>query len=229
MKLNYRRIVLVGMAFFLITAFWQAYDAIIPLILTNHFGLSQTVSGAVMSLDNVLAVFLLPIFGSISDRVDTKLGKRTPFIIVGTIVASISFFLLTFIDNFQLAKLLTAGNEVAGGDLAVLALEITEQNPLVFVGFMATLLVTLVAMATFRSPAVALMPDITPKPLRSKANAIINLMGSGRNTRTRFGNCIFNLKESVYGIYTLRYGSNYPYANRISYLRIMRQGKSVER
>ena len=30
----------------------------------------------------------------------------------------------------------------------------------------------------YRSPAVALMPDLTPKPLRSKANAIINLMGT---------------------------------------------------
>ena len=103
MKLNYKRTLLVGMAFFLISAFWQAYDAIIPLILTNHFGLPQTASGAVMSLDNVLAVFMLPIFGAISDRVNTKMGKRTPFILVGTIVAVISFVALTFIDNYQLA------------------------------------------------------------------------------------------------------------------------------
>ena len=72
MKLNYKRTLLVGMAFFLITAFWQAYDAIIPLILTNHFGLPQSVSGAIMSIDNVLAVFLLPIFGALSDKVDTN-------------------------------------------------------------------------------------------------------------------------------------------------------------
>ena len=85
MKLNYKRIILVGMAFFLISAFWQAYDSIIPLILTNHFGLPQSASGAIMSIDNVLAVFMLPIFGSLSDRTKTRFGKRTPFIFIGTI------------------------------------------------------------------------------------------------------------------------------------------------
>ena len=94
MKLNYKRTILVGMAFFLISAFWQAYDAIVPLILTNHFGLPQTASGAVMSIDNVLAVFMLPIFGALSDKVCTRLGKRTPFILVGTITAVIAFFFL---------------------------------------------------------------------------------------------------------------------------------------
>ena len=106
MKLNYKRVVLVGMAFFLISAFWQAYDSIIPLILTNHFGLPQSASGAVMSIDNVLAVFLLPIFGSLSDRVNTRFGKRTPFIFFGTIAAVIAFVSLTFIDNIQLSKVI---------------------------------------------------------------------------------------------------------------------------
>ena len=91
MKLNYKRVMLVGMAFFLISAFWQAYDAIVPLILTNHFGLPQTFSGAVMSIDNVLAVFLLPIFGALSDKVNTRFGKRTPFILIGSIFAMVSF------------------------------------------------------------------------------------------------------------------------------------------
>ena len=89
MKLNYPRVLLVGMAFFLISAFWVAYDAIIPLVLTNHFGLPQTASGAVMSIDNVLAVFLLPIFGALSDKKKTRFGKRTPFIFFGTIAAVI--------------------------------------------------------------------------------------------------------------------------------------------
>ena len=71
-KLNYKRTILVGFAFFLISAFWQAYDAIVPLILTNHFGLPQTASGAIMSIDNVLAVFMLPLFGAISDKVNSK-------------------------------------------------------------------------------------------------------------------------------------------------------------
>ena len=105
MKLNYKRTILVGFAFFLISAFWQAYDAIVPLILTNHFGLAQEWSGAVMSLDNVLAVFMLPLFGSLSDRCSTKYGKRTPFIFFGAISAIVTFVLLTFIDNYQLARL----------------------------------------------------------------------------------------------------------------------------
>ncbi|MBE6672644.1 MAG: SLC45 family MFS transporter [Ruminococcaceae bacterium] len=188
MKLNYKRTLLVGMAFLLITAFWQAYDAIIPLILTNHYGLPQSASGAVMSLDNVLAVFMLPLFGAISDKVDTKWGKRTPFIFFGTIAAILFFVLLTFLDNYQLAKVIEAGiPELTQGGMSdavfaehtrKLAFDITVANPLPFVGFIATLLVTLISMATFRSPAVALMPDVTVKPLRSKANAIINLAGT---------------------------------------------------
>ena len=179
MKLNYKRTILVGFAFFLISAFWQAYDAIVPLILTNHFGLSQTASGAVMSIDNVLAVFLLPIFGAISDKVNTRFGKRTPFIFCGAIVAMISFIGLTFVDNYQLARVISAGApDLEAEAAAELALKLTTENPLPLVGFIATLLVVLLAMATFRSPAVALMPDVTVKPLRSKGNAIINLMGT---------------------------------------------------
>ena len=102
MKLNYKRTILVGFAFFLISAFWQAYDAIIPLALTNHFGLPQSLSGVVMSVDNILAVFMLPIFGALSDKVMTKFGKRTPFIFVGTVAAVICFIVLTFIDTVQL-------------------------------------------------------------------------------------------------------------------------------
>ncbi len=189
MKLNYKRVILVGMAFFLISAFWQAYDSIIPLILTNHFGLPQSASGAVMSIDNVLAVFLLPIFGSISDKTNTRFGKRTPFIFIGTIIAVISFIALSFIDNIQLARVVAEGiPEIQNSAEILLAdkeffirettLALTLKNPLPLIGFIATLLVTLIAMATFRSPAVALMPDVTIKPLRSKANAIINLTGT---------------------------------------------------
>ena len=106
MKLNYKRTVLVGFAFFLITAFWQAYDAIVPLILTNHFGLPQVTSGFIMSFDNILAVFLLPVFGALSDKVNTKYGKRTPFILIGTVIAAIAFVALTFIDNYQLSAII---------------------------------------------------------------------------------------------------------------------------
>ena len=90
MKLNYKRTILVGFAFFLISAFWQAYDSIIPKILTDKFGMSQASSGIIMALDNVLALFMLPLFGALSDKCRSKKGKRTPFITIGTIFAAIA-------------------------------------------------------------------------------------------------------------------------------------------
>ena len=210
MKLNYKRVLLVGMAFFLISAFWQAYDAIVPLILTNHFGLPQTISGAVMSIDNILAVFMLPIFGALSDKVNTRFGKRTPFIFIGSIVAMVSFVALTFIDNYQIAKVVAAGiPELAQTGSAEeiemirkLTVELTVENPLPFIGFIATLLVVLVAMATFRSPAVALMPDVTVKPLRSKANAIINLTGTAGGILVLVLGMVFATSKNHYMQYT---------------------------
>ena len=104
MKLNYKRTIFVGFAFFLICAFWQAYDNTIPLILTNKFGLSQTASGVIMALDNILALFMLPLFGAISDKHKGKMGRRTPFILIGTIVAALAFVSLSFVDNYQLSN-----------------------------------------------------------------------------------------------------------------------------
>ena len=206
MKLNYKRTILVGFAFFLISAFWQAYDAIVPLILTNHFGLPQSVSGTVMSLDNILAVFMLPIFGAISDKVNTRWGKRTPFVLFGTIAAVISFVALTFIDNYQLAKVVEAGipamHELGIADVGELTLNLTLENPLPLVGFIATLLVVLIAMATFRSPAVALMPDVTIKPLRSKGNAIINLTGTAGGILVLVLGMVFATSKNLYMQYT---------------------------
>ncbi len=211
MKLNYKRTLLVGMAFFLISAFWQAYDAIIPLILTNHFGLPQTASGAVMSIDNVLAVFMLPIFGAISDKVNTKMGKRTPFILVGTIVAVVAFVALTLIDNYQLARMETFSfmpdvSELSDPEVRAWMAErmwsLTVENPFPLVGFIATLLVVLIAMATFRSPAVALMPDVTVKPLRSKANAIINLTGTAGGILVLALGMVFATSKKLYMSYT---------------------------
>lgn len=105
MKLNYKRTFYVGFAFFLISAFWQAYDTTIPLILTNKFGLSQAWSGVLMALDNVLALFLLPLFGALSDRVHTRLGRRTPFILCGTLVAAAAFVGLSLVDGAQLRNI----------------------------------------------------------------------------------------------------------------------------
>ena len=212
MKLNYKRTVLVGMAFLLISACWQAYDAIIPLMLTNHFGLPHIASGTIMSLDNVLAAFLLPLFGSISDRTRTRLGRRTPFIILGTVVAAITFVLLTFIDNYQLARVIAAGiPNLEQGALSEVdfeqhilstTFELTVSNPLPLVGFVATLLVLLIAMAIFRSPAVALMPDVTVKPLRSKGNAVINLTGTAGGILVLVFGMLFATSEEAYMQYT---------------------------
>ena len=237
MKLNYKRTILVGFAFFLICAFWQAYDNIIPLILTNKFGMSQTWSGVIMAADNILALFMLPLFGAISDKCTHRKGRRTPFIVMGTLIAAVALICLSFIDNTQLKHLGDAANIddpaalsaiyesqadeqliTPHGDKFVLreqfteeeftaihsqlisedgtavtnpdytyyvtparqayAWQVTAEHPGTLVFFILVLLIILVAMATFRSPAVALMPDVTVKPLRSKANAVINLMGS---------------------------------------------------
>ncbi len=237
MKLNYKRTILVGFAFFLICAFWQAYDNTIPLILTNKFGMSQTWSGVIMAADNILALFMLPLFGAISDKCTHRKGRRTPFIVMGTLIAAVALICLSFIDNTQLKHLGDAANIddpaalsaiyesqadeqliTPHGDKFVLreqfteeeftairsqlisedgtavtnpdytnyvtparqayAWQVTAEHPGTLVFFILVLLIILVAMATFRSPAVALMPDVTVKPLRSKANAVINLMGS---------------------------------------------------
>ena len=105
MKLNYKRTILVGFAFFLISAFWQAYDATIALTLTNKFGMSQTWSGVIMALDNILAIFMLPLFGTLSDKCKSKSGRRTPFIRFGTIIAAVALVCLSFVDNAQLKNL----------------------------------------------------------------------------------------------------------------------------
>ena len=148
MKLNNKRTVLIGLAFMSILAFWQFYDQVIPYILENVFGLSTLTANSVMAIDNVLAVFMLPLFGALSDRTHSRLGKRTPYILYGTVAAVI---LMCFLAYFE--------------------------NTVNFIGFFVCLMLLLIAMSIYRSPAVAYMPDVTPKPLRSKANAIINLVG----------------------------------------------------
>ena len=156
MKLDNKRTVLTGLAFLSICAFWQMYNSIVPLILTNTFHLNETYSGMIMAADNILALFLLPLFGSLSDKTSTRIGKRMPYVLFGTGAAIILMNILPIIDNSYSAA--PSGFKT--------------------VSFVIVLGLLLVAMGTYRSPAVALMPDITPKPLRSKANAIINLMGA---------------------------------------------------
>ncbi len=223
MKLNYKRTLFVGFAFFLICVFWQTYDTIVPKILTDKFGLSQSLSGIVMAFDNVLALFLLPFFGALSDRSRSRYGKRTPFIVIGTLVAAVLLLSLSFADNAQLKQIEKVSKVDDPTALSVLYEEaealsldydlhelfaeeefcairsddktenytkyvvptrqayvksVTFASSLPLILFVILLFFLLVSMGTFRSPAVALMPDVTPKPLRSKANAIINLMGA---------------------------------------------------
>ena len=168
LKLNYRRTMLIGFAFFGILLLWQVYDSWCPTFLTDIFArrmydLSsaalkgedpmkllnvQWLVGIIMACDNLAALILLPIFGSLSDRTRTPIGKRMPYILTGTLVAAASFpFIPLFFHR----------NNVAG--------------MVVMMG------VVLIFMMMYRNPAVSLMPDITPKPLRAKANGIINIMG----------------------------------------------------
>ncbi len=163
MKLSYKKVIFTGFAFFLICAFWQAYDNVIPLILTNKFGMNQTWSGVIMALDNLFALFLLPLFGALSDKTNTKFGRRTPYIFVGTICAVLFFIFLPLIDTLWL--------------------------------FILVLLLVLLSMSIFRSPAVALMPDVTCKPYRSKANAVINLMGTAGGMIVLVFGTIFKTSE----------------------------------
>ena len=151
-----KRTILVGLAFLSICAFWQMYDNVVPLVLRETFGMDESLAGAIMAADNILALFLLPFFGGLSDRTETKMGRRTPYILGGTAAAVILMNLLPILDNSYAA----------------------EAAPYKFASFVVVLGLLLIAMGTYRSPAVALMPDVTAKPLRSRANAIINLMGA---------------------------------------------------
>ena len=288
MKLNYKRTIKVGLAFAIIMLFWTAYDFVVPLLLERAFGLSNSLRGVVMGIDNVLSLFLLPIFGKWSDKINTKRGRRTPFVFIGTILSVIIMIFVPITAKTQLKEATELRNEIyavetdpnftykasdgtvyatadqfytmmyetqsksgvgyaysdhdylklnkkdsleayltvarrgvkelkkSGGKyyvvqegvkveiekslyntytseneeyqrfvepgIAVFASEevnhkVTKVHPERIGIYLAVLFLVLVAMASFRSPAVALMPDVTPKPLRSQANAMINLMG----------------------------------------------------
>ncbi len=156
-KLNYKRTFIIGFAFFGILLLWQVYDSWCPTFLTELFkealGTSkneevQYLVGIMMALDNVAALIMLPIFGHLSDKTHTKIGKRMPYILVGTFICAVAFPFIPILFHYH----------NMGGTIAMMAI-------VVFFAMM------------YRNPAVALMPDITPKPLRSKANGIINIMG----------------------------------------------------
>ena len=168
LKLNVRRTALIGFAFFGILLLWQVYDSWCPTFLTDIFARHiydmssaelkasdpskilnvQWIVGIIMACDNLAALILLPLFGNLSDRTVTPIGKRMPYILVGTFVSAIAFpFIPLFFHRNNIA------------------------------GMVITMAIVLIFMMMYRNPAVALMPDITPKPLRAKANGIINIMG----------------------------------------------------
>ena len=298
LKLDYAQTFKVGFAFAIIMIFWTAYDFVVPLLLEHAYGLSNTVRGLIMGLDNLLSLFMLPLFGKISDNAKGKLvkkwGRRTPFIVIGTIASVILMVFVPVSTLGQQEKAMDIENDIRaqldedefmtehltefwekGGnyadrdymaineidkeqflairydgkftatkaflgmlgattykydgvevsldaevDLAKLGytlhdwngdgartyddIRISNENYEKFAAtgmntwisdqiydqatntaeghksiaiYMVILLLVLIAMATFRSPAVALMPDVTPKPLRSQGNAVINLCG----------------------------------------------------
>lgn len=154
LKLNTKRTFYIGFSFFTILMLWQVYNYYCPMfleeLLNSTFGAGDYnyLIGIIMALDNILALFMLPLFGALSDKTKTKLGKRMPYIIVGTIISLLAFPFIPFLYI---------------------------KNSLVGVSLMMGLI--LIAMNIYRSPSVALMPDVTPKPLRAQANAIINFVG----------------------------------------------------
>ena len=235
LKLDFKRTLKVGFAFLGIMLFWEVYDYIMPLILSNYFGLNASQYGIIMGLDNLLAIFLLPFFGGLSDKaVNAKYGRRTSFIFWGTIAAALSVVFLMLMELREYTLLVDNMKETIGVSVLDLqnlvdpkttsfkenpeasyaqimaivtvlcskgyidpkwlayttftatdvtaiqtetAKSVMSANPVVLVFFIVALLCVLVSMAYYRSPAIALMPDVTPKPLRSQANALITLMG----------------------------------------------------
>jgi maltose/moltooligosaccharide transporter len=223
MKLNYQRTIYIGLAFLSIQLFWGFYEAVISKMLVDSFGLNPFWSNFVMTFDNLLGLFLLPFFGTLSDRSRSKQGKRTPFITIGIIVAAIFIVGVAVVDFYQqtavvdvgilgitqtidghyfattnnlttlITDLATAQNRTFTviGDVVyfnskldasfiryqLVFNQVTSINPTFLILYIATLFVVLIAMSFYRTPAVSLMPDTTPKPFRNVANAIINLMG----------------------------------------------------
>lgn len=159
MRVSYPRLIFLGFGFLGISLLWGIYNAYVPLFLqagrpdfsatagVRGYGLSTTWTGFVMTLDNLAALFILPYVGAWSDRLRTSWGRRKPFIAVGAPLAMLSFIAIP---------------QALDGHIVV---------------FMLMICLMLLSMDLFRTPVIALMPDITPSPQRSQANGVINLMG----------------------------------------------------
>jgi len=171
LKLDYKKMFLIGFGFFATSVMWALYNTYIPIYLqagnpefeatTFGFGLSATLTGFIMTLDNIAAFFIQPIMGAVSDRTYTRIGRRMPYILACAPIAVVAFVLIPLAPQMIPAELNGRVGQLTG----------------LFAFFIAALGVMLLMMAVFRTPVIALMPDLTPSPLRSKANGVINLMG----------------------------------------------------
>ena len=153
LKLNFKNTFRIAFAFFGILMLWQVYNTYCPIILEKmlqELGVDSTnyIVGIIMALDNVAAIFIMPIFGFMSDKTKTRWGKRMPYIVIGMVLTIIVFPFIALMCMWN-----------------------------IFAGVIVFMMLFLIVMQSYRSPAVALMPDVTPKPLRSAANGIINLIG----------------------------------------------------
>lgn len=179
LKLNYKRTFLIGFAFFGILLLWQVYDSWTPTFLTELFKEAmrakteeevQYLVGIIMAMDNLAALIMLPIFGKLSDKTHTKIGKRMPYILVGTFICAIAFPFIPVLFHYHS-----------------------------LVGTIVMMLIVVFFAMMYRNPAVALMPDITPKPLRSKANGMINIMGYLGGACATLVGLVFVLSEYLGG------------------------------
>ena len=179
LKLNYKRTFLIGFAFFGILLLWQVYDSWTPTFLTELFKEAmgakteeevQYLVGIIMAMDNLAALIMLPVFGKLSDKTHTKIGKRMPYILVGTFICAIAFPFIPVLFHYHS-----------------------------LVGTIVMMLIVVFFAMMYRNPAVALMPDITPKPLRSKANGIINIMGYLGGACATLVGLVFVLSEYLGG------------------------------
>ncbi len=175
LTLNWRFTFLIGLGFFGIEVLWRVYNNFVPIFLQSGnpafdasqsapmmgFGLSAFATGIIMGLDNLAALFVLPIVGALSDRTFTRIGRRMPFILIFAPIAALAFIFIPLAPS--------SITEATNGNISAM--------PGLFGIFMASLIIMLLAMSAFRTPVVSLMPDLTPSPLRSKANGVINFMG----------------------------------------------------
>ncbi len=172
MEFRYSRIFILGFGFFGISIIWALYNAYIPIFLQDTFHMSKTVTGFIMTIDNLFAVLLLPFLGALSDMTRTRIGRRKPYILLGAPSAAIMFALIPIARRYESLAL-----------------------------FMGTIVFMNFFMALFRSPVVAFMPDITPSEKRSQANGIINFMGGLGALLAYFGGKVLYDMNYAYPFY----------------------------